>query len=115
MPTFTGETGQRLCLGHASIGAYSCFGQPEEGIDDDGDGYCSAHAAFIREETRTMGDSICTKCAHMVWNAERTEGHWEPMPNCARCGGSGKETRLSEPEPWFHGNNPDCMGHLDDV
>ena len=92
---YTGEKGQKLCLGHASIGAYSCFQQPLEGIDEDGDGYCGPHADFIRTETETMGEpSICTKCAHMVWDEKHRVGHWEPEDDCTRCGGSGKETRL---------------------
>ncbi len=79
---------EHLCLGHASIGAYSCFEEALEGIDSEGDGYCANHAAFIREE----GNVICTKCAHIVWDdKEHHVGHWESENDCIRCKGSGKE------------------------
>jgi len=44
----------RLCLGHACMGSYSCFGEAEEGIDEEGE-----HALYIKE---TKFDT-CVKCA----------------------------------------------------
>lgn len=80
----------KLCLGHATIGAYSCFEKSTEGIDTDGDGYCEVHAAFIHR----AGGYMCTKCAHLVWDEGSGKGHWAFNPQCIRCGGSGKETLL---------------------
>lgn len=72
------------CLGHASVGAYSCYAQGTIAVDSHGDGFCEIHATFMKE----MEEAICfgEECRYIVW----PEGHWsDPNPNCYRCGGTG--------------------------
>lgn len=83
--------GKKLCLGHACIAAYSCFEIATEALDEDGNGYCSAHAAYIREVMGT--GSIYPKCIVIVWEEQTTGGkvgHWKcGNPDCKRCAGTG--------------------------
>lgn len=97
-----------LCLGHASIGAYSCFEEAVEALDSEGDGYCKIHAQFILEN---VGPSICPKCCVLA-ECEEDDVDIQPVrssspkavlsdlkgkvykwkcadPECVRCKGSG--------------------------
>jgi hypothetical protein len=77
-----------LCLGHASLGAFSCFSEATEAVDSHDEGFCQQHARYA--QTNLADRMICygDGCRTLEWAGG--EGRWsDPNPGCYRCGGDG--------------------------
>lgn len=67
--------------------------------------------AFYEPPQPEPHDHHCPICGE-EWECEEEdwEGAGDWVLECPDC----QDGNVGDPELWYHGNNPDCMGHLEE-